>query len=288
MSFFKDGLLREDFCKVFFDMTCDCRGSRIISIKDRSFDIRTYRIYDGLRWILVLRDVTEQRLMEERLKRVERLVSLGTMAGGIAHEINNPLTAVVGFTELLLIEETDEKRKDFLFQIMDSAKRIQRIVNDLLIFGRKGELRFEEVLLGDFINEVLKDFEDVRDIKIVKDFSYSGPVRIDRGLFDLVIRNLLNNAIQAIRDSGKGDRVGIRTSRHNGSIKIEIEDNGPGIPERILSRVFEPFFTTKEVGKGSGLGLSIAHNIVISHGGEISVRSKEGEGTVFTITLHAL
>ncbi|MFN3740570.1 MAG: sensor histidine kinase, partial [Thermodesulfovibrionales bacterium] len=124
-------------------------------------------------------------------------------------------------------------------------------------------------MIEDFIDEILMDFKDVTDIKIMRDFSGTHNVMIDRGLFELVLHNLINNAIQAIRDSGRGDRVEIKTSGYNGFVRIEISDNGPGMPERVVSRIFEPFFTTKEVGKGTGLGLSIAHNIIVAHGGEL-------------------
>ncbi|MFN3740569.1 MAG: histidine kinase dimerization/phospho-acceptor domain-containing protein [Thermodesulfovibrionales bacterium] len=143
-GFFKDGLLREDFCRYFLNLKCPCQGSDRIVIRDRIFDMAVYKMKDDTtRCIIVLRDITEQKEMEEKLQRVERLVSLGTMAGGIAHEINNPLTAVVGFSELLLIHEADENKKKFLDEILKAAKRIQKIVHDLLAFGRKGELSFD-------------------------------------------------------------------------------------------------------------------------------------------------
>lgn len=286
-EFFKDGLLREEFCKYFFNLRCPCQpvSDRIV-IKDRIFDMAVYEMKDDTRrCIMVLRDITEKKEMEEKLRRAERLSSLGLMAGGISHEINNPLTAVVGFSELLLFQEEDEKKKGYLEQILGSAKRIQRIVNDLLVLGRKGEIRSEEVMIEDFIDEVLKNFNNIKDIKLIKRFSGIGSLRIDRGLFELVFLNLINNAIQAIRDSGSGDTVELRTSKVNGAVRIEVSDNGPGIPENNISRIFDPFFTTKEVGKGSGLGLAIAHNIIAAHGGDISVRSKVGEGTTFIITI---
>lgn len=285
-EFFKEALLREDFCKHFLNLRCPCPGSDRIVIKDRIFDLAVYEMKnDTKRCIMILRDITEQKRMEEGLRRAEKLSSLGLMAGGIAHEINNPLTAVVGFSELLMFQEVDEKKKRKLEEILGAAKRIQRIVNDLLALGRKGELRMENVMVEDFLEEVLRNFEGLSDIKLIKKFSGAGSARIDRGLFELVLYNLLNNAIQAIRDSGKGDTVEVSTSRINGHVKIEVSDNGPGIPENTISWIFDPFFTTKEVGKGSGLGLAVAHNIIAAHGGDISVRSKEGEGTTFIITI---
>lgn len=284
-EFFKEALLRDDFCRLFFNMECACPTSKIVTLKGRIFDIRTYMMQDSLKCIVILRDITEHKEAEERLKKAERLSSLGLMAGGIAHEINNPLTAVIGYSKLLLDQERGEEKKIYLDQILSSAKRIQRIVNSLLILGRKGELRIEDVMLEDLLDVVLKDFKNLGDIKIIKKFSGAGSVRIDRGLFELVFRNLLNNAIEAIRDSSTGDAVEIKTSRYNDLVKIEVSDNGPGIPEDIISKIFDPFFTTKEIGKGSGLGLAIVHNIIVAHKGEISVRSKVGEGTTFTITV---
>ncbi len=283
-EFFGDALLRDDFCRSLLGMQCQCPLSKTLRLKDRWLDLRTYLLHEN-KCIMILRDITEEKEQAERLKIAERLISLGTMAGGIAHEINNPLTAVVGYSELLFGQEADERKKKFLSEILEASRRIQRIVSDLLAFGRRGELRLEEVVIEDFIEHVLRDYEGLTDIRIMKDFHDAGLVRIDKGLFELVIKNLINNAIQAIRDSGKGDRIEIRTSRDNNIIKIEVSDNGPGIPEGVLSRIFDPFFTTKEVGKGSGLGLSIAHNIIIAHRGDISVRTEEGRGTTFTIKL---
>lgn len=284
-EFFKEALLRDDFCKTFLGITCDDYSSRILRLKNRWFDLRIYPSVQRERCILAFRDITEERELQEKLARLERLASIGTMAGGIAHEINNPLTPVVGYSEILLQMETDEKKKDYLKQIHLSGKRIQNIVRDLLIFGRKKELRYEKVMLEDLIEEVFDEYRGVKDIKINKDFRGAGLVNIDRGLFGLVLNNIINNAIDAIRDSGKGDTIELRTFRQNDTVKLEISDNGPGIPEEILPRIFDPFFTTKEVGKGSGLGLSIAHNVVTALKGDISVRSGPQEGTTFIISL---
>lgn len=142
--------------------------------------------------------------------------------------------------------------------------------------------------LDEFIEDVIKTLEDTRsikDIRIIRDFQYTGPVNVDRGLFEIALLNLLKNAVQAIEESKKGDSIRISSTKENGLVRIEVSDNGPGIPKKILPHIFDPFFTTKGVGKGTGLGLSITHQIISAHKGNIKIHSKEGEGTTFTIRI---
>lgn len=285
-EFFKETLLRDDFIDAILGIKPQFPISKIIKISDRWFDLRTYSMTDLSGSIVILRDITEQKETEERLKTTERLSSLGIMAGGIAHEINNPLTSVIGFTELLLMHETDERKKNYLTLILSSGNKIENIIKDLRIFKDLSDLKLEDIFIEDFLDRIIKDIEiEAKGIRIIKVFSGVGSAKINRGLFEIAINNLIKNALQAINDSGKGDKIEVRTLKEDGILKIEISDNGPGIPDEILPHIFEPFFTTKDVGKGMGLGLSIVYEIIKKHGGDISVKSIEGKETTFQIKL---
>lgn len=285
-EFFKDTIFRDDFCENILGIKLECSISKIVEIKNRLFDLRTYSTTDSSGCIVILRDITEQKKAEERLKIAEKLTSLGIMAGGIAHEINNPLTSVIGFSELLLMNETDEKKKYYLNLISNSGQKIERIIKDLRIFKDLSELKTEDVDIEEFLKNIVEDFRKIAgNIMIIEDFSKAGVIKINRGLFEIAINNLIKNAIEAINDSHIGNIIKIKTLRENGFVKIEISDNGPGIPKDVLSHIFEPFYTTKDVGKGMGLGLAIVYHIIKRHNSEISVKSSIGEGSIFEIKI---
>lgn len=263
--------------------------SRTVELKGRILSLRVYPFCEvGKRRIIVLRDITKEMELEEKLKRAEKLASLGIMASGIAHEINNPLSPIIGYAEVLYELERDETKREYIRQITSAASRIENIVKNLLFFAREKSLKVTQNNLDEFIEDVIKTLEGTRlikDIRIIRDLQYTGPVNIDRGLFEIALLNLLKNAVQAIEESKKGDSIRISSLKENGIVRIEVSDNGPGIPKDLLTRIFDPFFTTKEVGKGTGLGLGITHQIISAHKGDIKVYSKEGEGTTFTIRI---
>lgn len=264
-----------------------CPVSRTVEIKGRVFSLRLYPFYEtGKRCIIVLRDITKERELEEKLRKAERLASLGIMAGGIAHEINNPLSPIVGYSEVLYEREKDEQKKEYIRQIITAAQRIDRIVKDFLFFAREKSLEVKGERIEEVIDEVIRNLKDMGplgDIEIIKEFNYTGIVNLDRGLFEIALLNILKNAVQAIKETKKGNQIRIISSKENSIIRIEVSDNGPGILKKFMPHIFDPFFTTKEVGKGTGLGLSIAYRIITAHRGNIMVRSTEGEGTTFTI-----
>lgn len=263
--------------------------SRTVELKGRILSLRVYPFYEvGKRCLIVLRDITKEMELEEKLKRAEKLASLGIMASGIAHEINNPLSPIIGYSEVLYELERDETKREYIRQITSAASRIENTVKNLLFFAREKSLKVTQNNLEEFIEDVIKTLEGTRpikDIRIIRDLQYTGLVNIDKGLFEIALLNLLKNAVQAIEESKKGDSIRISSLKENGIVRIEVSDNGPGIPKDLLTRIFDPFFTTKEVGKGTGLGLSITHQIISSHKGDIKVYSKEGEGTTFTIRI---
>lgn len=240
--------------------------------------------------VWVGRDHTQLRQVQRSLAQVERLQTLGEIVAGVAHELNNPLSAVLGYSELLRRKAEVEDDVRDLERVVQSARRCKRIVQNLLGFARK--------------HQPEKKFEDlnrcVRKVVELKSYSFRNSnvsVEIDLDedlpstLFDYyqveqVLLNLINNAEHALRDGGRGGKIRVRTFANADSIALEVEDDGPGIPPEVQERVFDPFFTTKEVGSGTGLGLSVAFGIVQEHGGSLTLAPYErGRGARFTLTL---
>ncbi len=233
----------------------------------------------------------ERKLQETHLQLVnsEKMASLGKLAAGIAHEINNPLGGILIYSSLLMedLPKEDPKRQD-LARIVQETDRCKEIVRSLLEFARQSEPRMESVDINRAITEGLFFLENqalFQNIRIVKNLdAVLPPAMGNAGQLKQVFMNILINAAEAMH--GTGDLTITTSSASNGkSILIEFEDTGEGIPEANLSRIFEPFFTTKDVGKGTGLGLSTSYGIIESHGGKIGVKSRLGEGTTFTIDL---
>jgi two-component system NtrC family sensor kinase len=240
--------------------------------------------------IHVAKDISMERQLQQQLIQSEKLSAIGELISGIAHELNNPLTGVMGYSQLLqLRKDLDERAKDNLLKINNLALRCQKIVQNLLSFARKQK---PERTLCD-INEVLERTVDLRNyelqvnnIEIVRELDRNLPRTIaDAHQLQQVFLNVITNAEQAMLDSHGRGRLLIRTRADgkNRTITVEIGDDGPGIPEAHLSRIFDPFFTTKEVGKGTGLGLSLSYGIIKEHGGNIYARSRPGEGSTFFI-----
>jgi len=242
--------------------------------------------------IHVAKDISNEKLLQQQLIQSEKLSAIGELISGVAHELNNPLTGVMGYSQLLqLRKDLDERAKESLLKINNLALRCQKIVQNLLSFARKQK---PERNLTD-INEILEKTIDLRNyefqvnnIEIKRELDPYLPKTIaDAHQLQQVFLNLLTNAEQAMLEShGKG-HLKIRTSvdAQKELILIELSDDGPGIPEGHLTRIFDPFFTTKEVGKGTGLGLSLSYGMIKEHGGNIFVRSRLGEGSTFAIEL---
>jgi signal transduction histidine kinase len=227
--------------------------------------------------------------MEEQLMLTDRLASIGELASGIAHELNNPLTSVIGFSQLLLEEDIPENLKEDLGTIYSEAQRASAIVKNLLTFARKHAPMMQISQVNNILEDVLKlrAYEHkVNNIEMEKHFTPELPeIMVDYFQMQQVFLNLIVNAESAMLEAnGKGKMV-ITTGRVNNTIKVSIADNGPGIAKENLRRVFDPFFTTKEVGKGTGLGLSICHGIVTGHGGKIYAEGEIKQGAKFVVEL---
>jgi len=250
-------------------------------------EIASVGIFTDLRPRLMM----EKKLQETHLQLVssEKMASLGKLAAGIAHEINNPLGGILIYSSLMIedLPQDDPKRGD-LSRIVQEAGRCKEIVKSLLEFARQTEPKMEPTDINRAITEGLFFLENqalFHNVRIIKKLDPVLPfVKGNASQLKQVFMNIIVNAAEAIHGSGT---LTITTSPtpDRKSVLVEFTDTGEGIPEENLSRIFDPFFTTKDVGKGTGLGLATSYGIVEEHGGKIWVKSKVGEGTTFTIEL---
>ena len=247
---------------------------------------------DGLRvgWLELYYDVTGERQIQSKLLQTEKMAAVGQLVSGIAHELNNPLTSIMGYGQLLLGHGLNAAQFSEASKVFHEAERARRIVKNLLYFARENEPERMRVDLNEIVERTLalRSYElKVEDILIERDLAPDLPQTMaDPYQLQQVVLNLLVNAEQALlHDRGRG-RVRVRTRTAEGNrIAFEVSDDGPGIPREILSRVFDPFFTTKPSGLGTGLGLSIVYGIVKQHDGEVTVENQPGGGARFVVEL---
>ncbi len=236
----------------------------------------------------VVRDITEKRNLELQLLQTEKLSAVGTMISGVAHELNNPLTSIIGNAQLLAKRDVPADIKNKLSVILKESIRSSKIVGGLLAFAREHKPERKMVNINNTLMEALKLREydlKVSNISVGTLFSEDlSETYADAYQLHQVFINIINNARDALADREKAALI-IRTYRKDNAILIEFEDNGPGIDKELVKKIFDPFFTTKEVGKGTGLGLSMAYGIIKEHGGTISAESEPGKGTKFIVTL---
>ncbi len=237
----------------------------------------------------IARDITERRMMQQQLILADRLASVGQLASGIAHELNNPLTSVIGFSELLLRKGLPEDVTEYLVMINKEATRTAGVVNGLLTFARKEGAEKGTVDVNEIIRGVLqlRSYEQrANNILVDACLASDLPDVIGNGdQLQQVLINIVINAEQAMMEARQGGRLTVATERVGRTVRASIADDGPGISPGIMNRLFTPFLTTKEVGKGTGLGLSICHGIVTEHGGKIYAESELGKGATFIIEL---
>ncbi len=227
---------------------------------------------------------------QEQLIQKEKLASVGQLAAGVAHEINNPLGSVLLYADILFKETPEEEaqQRDDLQMIMREATRCKTIVNDLLNFSRQNEVLAQDTDLNAMLRELAEESskqELYENVEILVDLAPDlGHIQADPLQLHQVFSNLGNNAAEAMPDGGKLI-LRTRDGPSRGFVTVEVEDTGVGIPEENMKRLFTPFFTTKPIGKGTGLGLAIIYGIVKMHRGQIHVKSEVGKGTIFTIVL---
>ncbi len=242
--------------------------------------------------IHVAKDVSHEKQLQQQLIQSEKLSAIGELISGIAHELNNPLTGVMGYAQLLDARgDLDDRARDNLHKINSLAMRCQKIVQNLLSFARKQKPERKLSSLNDMLERVieLRHYElSVNNIEVVRELEPNLPMTIaDAHQLQQVFLNVITNAEQAMLQAhGRGKlTIRSRANRPENRLIVEIRDDGPGIPERHLIRIFDPFFTTKEVGQGTGLGLSLSYGIVKEHGGNIRAESGPCRGTAFVIDL---
>lgn len=318
---FPDAKLQEGFCRdlfhpgaIYSPKTCpveralngeSVETSLVCAMGGDNYlylDVTANPIKDSLgektRALLFLRDVTLKRAQELQAIQTEKMSSIGVLATGVAHEINNPLTSIAGYAEALLRRFSDDSTlvndnrldafQKYLQVIVRESYHCKTIIDSLLNFGRKSDGLIGDVDLNDILLEILEllrhqPFDD--KIQIVTALQDRLPSLLgDASGLRQVFMNLLINAHHAIKGAGQ---VKIETSyaRHEGRVYTKISDTGSGIAPEIIDRIWDPFFTTKATGKGLGLGLALTFNIIKRHGGEISVHSTVGKGSQFTVWL---
>jgi len=231
----------------------------------------------------------ELKVMQDRVIQADRLASLGKIAAGIAHEVNNPLGGILALSSLVLedINQQDPIRQN-IEEVVKQSIRCRDIVKGLLQFSRQTEAKMSPVKINDILNNTLALIEKQAifyNIEVEKKFNQDLPlVMVDDSQFQQVFMNIILNAVQAMNEKGSLTLT-TDVDEQDNMVIISISDTGCGIPANKIDKVFDPFFTTKEVGKGTGLGLSIAYGIVTRHNGRMSVESKVGEGTTFKIKI---
>jgi signal transduction histidine kinase len=230
----------------------------------------------------------ESREMEQ-LIITDRLASVGELAAGIAHELNNPLTGVIGFAQMVLDKDMPDGVREDIQVVYSEAQRAAQVVRNLLTFAQKHAPEKQLMSINSIIDKVLelRAYEQkVNNIRVNTRFAPDPPgVRADYFQLQQVFLNIIINAEYFMIEAHNGGNLTITTERAGDIIKASFADDGPGIAEENLGHLFDPFFTTKEVGKGTGLGLSICHGIVVEHGGRIYVESELGEGATFIVEL---
>ena len=234
-------------------------------------------------------DISELKQAEEALRLTSRLASIGELAAGVAHEINNPVNSIMGFTEMLIEDDLPEQARSDLERVYADAQRASRIVDNLLSFARQRDAQRQLVDVAAIVDRTLElksyDFQ-LNKIKVDKQLSPSLPqIEADGDQLVEVILNVLNNAEYEMVNANGGGRLRIRTGRAGSMVRITVEDDGPGMTPEVEDKIFDPFFTTKPVDKGTGLGLSICYGLVSQHGGRIWAETEPGKGATFHIEL---
>jgi PAS domain S-box-containing protein len=241
--------------------------------------------------VVVMSDITDARVLQAQLRHSEKMAALGQLVSGVAHEINNPLAAIVGYSDLLLENSSiPEQAKEELCIVLKEAERTKEIVQNLLRFARQMPSRRERLDTLAILRQVVQIRAYGAASEGVEVIERPGlnvsPIFGDADQLQQVFLNILNNAYDAVREVDRKGRIEISTAERGGMVEIAIRDNGTGVSE--TDRIFEPFYTTKEVGKGTGLGLSICYGIVREHGGEIAcVNNSDRSGCTFFVRFPA-
>ncbi|MGA2431147.1 MAG: ATP-binding protein [Candidatus Acidiferrum sp.] len=241
----------------------------------------------------IYRDLTAQRVFQAKLLQMEKLAALGQMVTGVAHELSNPLTSILGYAQRLFLRSQAEGQSDEVRQIFQEAERASAIVRQLLMSARGSRPERRRVSLNQVVSRTI-DLQEISlaaaRVTVVLELDQALPFVLgDAGQLQQVLMNLVGNARQAIEQRGGGGTVWLSTKCIDSGrrAQLEVSDDGPGIPQAIASRIFDPFFTTKPAGIGTGLGLAIVLGVVREHDGEVKVASEPGNGAVFSLEFPA-
>jgi len=262
---------------------------KIVTLDGRAVDVEVSaaRFVDeeGPAVLVMLRDISERKRLQEQLRKTERIAELGTLASGMAHEIGTPMNVILGRAEYLLDRVTGEPIKKGLQTIVTQVERITKVMNQLLAFARRKSPERAPVVLKNIVEDSLELFrERFAKSSVTVELTLHDCPRAwaDPDQMSQVFINLVMNAVHAM-PAGGTLRIGLVPE--NQTVKLTVADTGHGIPPDVIEKVFEPFFTTKEFGQGTGLGLTVVKGIIEEHQGSIAVESEEGKGTTFTILL---
>lgn len=263
---------------------------KIVRLDGTSIDVEVsatrFTDEEGPAILVMLRDVSERKRLQEQLRRTERIAELGTLASGMAHEIGTPMNVILGRAEYLMDRVTEEPIKKGLKTIITQVERITKVMNQLLSFARRKAPEQSELDLRNVIDNVMEMFQERlsrSQVTVGMTLEDSCPmVLADADQMSQVLINLIMNAVHAMPDGGT---LRVDLAQEKDMVKLTVADTGHGIPRDVVKKVFDPFFTTKEFGKGTGLGLTVVKGIIEEHQGSIVVESEEGKGTTFTIRL---
>ena len=240
-------------------------------------------------WAVVIRDVSEAKKLQLQVVRSEKLSAVGQLISGIAHELNNPLQAVVGFSELLMERASKDTSAKNIRPIVENATRCRKIIDNLLLFVRHGGVDKRPMLVHEVVHASVELIQfKLKKNKVRTEIAVPKDLPCIEGNFQQLqqlIMNLVNNACDALGGWRGRKLISVVASLQESMVRIEITDTGPGIPLDLQTRLFEPFFTTKPEGQGTGLGLSICRQIAADHGGVLEFKSTPGKGTTFWIQL---
>jgi two-component system NtrC family sensor kinase len=236
----------------------------------------------------IYRDLTAQRVFQSKLLQTEKLAELGQMVTGIAHELSNPLTSILGYAQRLLLRRDSLGGSHEARQIFQEAERASAILRQLLLSARDSRPERRRIALNQVVSRTLelqRFSSAAENIRVELDLDPVLPfIHGDPGQLQQVLMNLMGNSRHALEGRGKGGTIRLKTRRiADKRVLLEVSDDGPGIPQAIQARIFDPFFTTKPAGVGTGLGLAIVLGIVREHGGKLHLTSKPGQDTVFSI-----
>jgi PAS domain S-box-containing protein len=270
--------------------------TKISPVRDSSGEV--------VNFVSVSRDVTQEVALQAQLQQTQKMQAIGTLAGGIAHDFNNILAAVIGYTEIAIADvEKGGVLHDNLKEVLKAGERAKDLVNQILTFSRQSEQDLKPIKVALIVKEVLKLIRASlpATIEIDQDLKSNAAVLGDYTKIHQVLMNLCTNAAHAMRKKGGVLSVSLADVELDADyaakhfdikpglyLKLSVRDTGQGISSDLLGQIFDPFFTTKQQGEGTGMGLSVAHGIVKSHGGTISVYSEPGEGSIFNVYLPAI